>query len=204
MESILTVTVAATTHDLTTLDTVKDELGSPNVSDATLERWISDSSVRCAEYCNRVFAKETVTEEFALTGGRYVDALGLSRIPVVALTSVVIDGTTLDASEYRLNASSGLLHRLCQGARSIWAGCKIVVTYSGGYELIGDLPRTIEQACLILVRQRMSARMRDPMLKSLELPGVVTETYWVDTSGNGADMPPDAAGLLERHRRIVL
>lgn len=204
MDSILTVTVAATTHDLTTLETVKDELGSPDVPDATLRRWISDASNRCADFCNRVFGKETVSEEFALDRGRYADALVLSRTPVTTVVSVTVDDTVLDTSEYRTDASSGLLYRLCQGARSIWTGCKIVVVYSGGFELLGDLPRTIEQACLILVRQRMSARMRDPMLKSLELPGVVTETYWVDTSGNGAEMPPDAAGLLERHRRIVL
>jgi hypothetical protein len=62
---ITTVVTPASSHDLTTLDAVKDELPiSGNGSDAILGRYISGASQAVEQYCNRVFVVETVSDQF--------------------------------------------------------------------------------------------------------------------------------------------
>jgi hypothetical protein len=101
MNSILTVTDAATSYDLTTLANVKAELGiTSGDGDTILRRYISGASQAAMQYCNRVFAVETVSEQF-LPGRRermirgIVSPLQLSRWPLTAVSSVTEDGAAL-------------------------------------------------------------------------------------------------------------
>lgn len=194
MQRITEVLTPAATYNLTTVETAREELGLTDISDPTVLRWIASASDRIARYCNRVFALETVRESFEFRPGESAWALRLSRIPVTAITSVTVDGTA--TTDYKVNATSGVLSRTASGVVGTWFGREIIVTYSGGYELLGTLPRALEDACLVLLRHRSASRDRDPMLRQLEIPGVSTETYWVPANGQDAGLPPEAEDLL--------
>src|SRR5262245_46559089 len=61
------VIVAASSRDLTVLETVKVELGiqaSDTSRDAYLNTLITQASQIIATYCNRIFAQETLSDHF--------------------------------------------------------------------------------------------------------------------------------------------
>lgn len=204
MDSLIEVTTAADDQLLATLEQAREEIGDESVSDDTLLRWLSVASDRVANYCNRVFLQETVTETFNLRLCDRPQALLLRRTPVQSITSVTVDDADLDAVGFECDNPPGLLRRLQSSKRSPWSGGRIVVVYDGGYPTVDDLPPSLTEAALSLVRMRWSATKRDPMLRSLEIPGVSTETWWVGTPGSGDDpgIPPEVASLLSRYRRI--
>ncbi len=203
MLSTITVTTAADSQDLVDLDTARDEIPSDSVTDDQLLRWISVASLRIAEYCNRVFIAETVEQTWRLNLCDRPKALWLDRYPSVAIDSVTVDGSVLDASGYEVDDRTGGLYRLSGRTRVCWSGSEIVVAYTGGYADPTEVPAPLAEACLLLIRHTRSQRSRDPMLKSLEIPGVSTETFWVgQVSDDG--LPPEASSLLGSYRRIVV
>lgn len=202
--SIVTVTTASDTFDLTTLDTVKAELQITDESkDDLLRRYIRAESDRMARYCKRVLAIETVSEEFRTDTRR--ECLMLDRYPVTAIASVVEDGVTLATAAYQVKKASGLIYRLSDdGKRSEWAMGKITVAYTGGYELLGTLPLGIQEACIEMVTGRWMARGRDPMLKLTEVEGMGRREYWVGSTGDDDGLPTSVAAALQPYRRIAL
>lgn len=91
MNSILTVTSAADSHDLTTLAAVKTALGiTTGDDDARINTWITQAIERIETYCNRVFVVETVSEVFRLD--RSLDKLVLGRAPVTTIKPRVTRG----------------------------------------------------------------------------------------------------------------
>lgn len=202
MQRITEVLTAAATYNLTTLDTVRAELGLTDISDDMVMRWIAGASARIAAYCNRVFALETVRESFEFRPGESANALRLSRTPVAAITSVTVDGSA--TTDYKVDTKSGVLARTASGVVGTWFGREIIVTYSGGYELVGTLPWPVEDACLVMLRHRASSRTRDPMLRQLEIPGVSTETYWVPSGAQESGLPPEVEDLLADFRTVAV
>jgi hypothetical protein len=202
--SLLTVTTASQTFDLTTLATVKDELEvSDKKSDARLRRYIRSESDRIAAFCNRVFALETVQQTFRLE--RRQSCLILDRIPVTTIISVTEDDTEIDSTLYEFGSASGLLYRLessSSAERDRWCADKIVVSYSGGYELLGTLPPAIEEACISLVKARWFARRRDPLLKVRDVDQVIRQEFWVGGADDG--LPEEVKSALMPYRRIIL
>lgn len=201
-DTILTVVTPSPTYDLTVLATVKEELGvTVSTYDARLARLIHEASADCERYCHgRVFAQETVTETFRNVWGLRAP-LVLDRYPVTAITSVVVDGTTLAADEYEVDGSSGILWRLSSDTRISWAGYKIAVTYTGGFELLATLPRDVERACIEQIKALFYGGPRDPNLKSVDVPGVMSETYWVGGVGEDDAVCPQAADRLAAYRK---
>src|SRR4051812_39928519 len=119
-EFISTVTTAAASYDLVTLDVVKDELGiSDNSKNTTLQRYITAASAMVAQYCNRVFPVETLTDEIwaardpwprIINGG--LPSLQLSRWPLVSVTSVTENGVALvQDTDFAVAAAAGQLIR---------------------------------------------------------------------------------------------
>ena len=123
MQSILTVTTEASSTDLTTLAAVKADMGIAD-ADTSLDQkieqnWIPDASAAIATYCDRVFGSESVVETFRIgTRDRACEpVLILERYPASEITSVVEDGTTVDATDYEYDVRTGLLYRTLGGRR---------------------------------------------------------------------------------------
>lgn len=205
--SILTVTTPAAVTDLTTLETVKAELGVAGAaSDIVLARMIAQASGAAGAYCGRVFAREAVSETFRPPGPQA--DLRLARWPVVSIASVTEDGTALAAEDYELDAASGLLMRLSDDAPTAWTAAKIVVAYEAGYRLPGEagrtLPADIERAVLDMVKAAWTGRTRDTTIQQESVPGVYSVTYSTDAASAAGTLSPSVRDLLDPYRAPAL
>lgn len=207
--SILTVVEPAASRRLAALSTIKRELEiTGGADDLFLQDLITQASAAIEGWCNRMFAREGLAETFRLCRARSV--LHLARWPVVAITSVVEDGTALGIADYEFDPASGELWRLDgDDGRTGWSAGKIAVAYQAGYALPGaidrDLPDDLERACIEAVKARWFARLRDPLAKSEQVQGVASTNYWVpNESSDDPGLPPAAIGLLARHRLPTL
>jgi hypothetical protein len=198
------ISVAPVTLDLTVLETVKQELGvTDNNSDELLARLISEQSEVAAGYCRRPLAQATIIDSFRLWPNTYHPLIP-SRRPVVSITEIVEDGTTLLETDYEYDEETGFLWKLDSTEdRICWAGGKTTVTYVGGYELLTTLPRDIERAVLILIKESWFSLARDPRARSETVEGIGRTELWVGTVPGGGALPSDATALLEPYRRYV-
>ncbi len=214
MNSILRVTVPAESQDLTVLATVKAELGitdADTTNDDRLATLIVQASNICASYCNRVFGMETIEETFwpdssLGLGARLSEALILRRRPVSEIASIVVDDETLTADVYRTAPERGLVYRLTDtGYPRAWCFSKsLIVTYTGGYLVLDDLPYPIERACINLIKLYWNqSGSRDPTIRSEEIPGVRSVTYWIDPPST-ASLPRDVTDLLDPYRDVAV
>jgi len=196
----LSVDTAAADQSLVALDDLKDDLGITSSSeDDYLTRQIASASADIALYCDRVFKTETVIETFHLTQTERL--LCLERYPVGSIGSITVDGTALASGLYQADGDTGHLYRKdSDGDITTWAICRTVVTYDAGYDTI---PADLEAACISLIKARRSARTRDPVLRSEEIPDVYKAAYWVSGPGDG-ELPPDVTAALDRYRKISL
>lgn len=211
--TITTVVTAATAasasagaYDLTTLATLKADLGiTDSTNDTVLQRYLTAASEAIKNYCNRVFQVETVTDEFWAQRDPYPSTfasglapLQLSRFPIKAagVSSVVENGTTLvDATDFRVDYTLGHLTRIDGSAYPMrWPAYPISVTYQAGYVTI---PAALVEAVIRLVRASWYARLRDPMLRQENIPGVREAQYWISSPADGGNLPPDVVGLIE-------
>ena len=212
MKSVLTVVTPGTSVDLTILANVKAELGiTSTTEDANLETWIDQASGVITAACNRVFAKETVEESFRVRvqyGKQWPEPekIILQRAPVTSITSVVEDSTTLvRGTDYEIDYDSGVLTRLSGDYETRWSFSTLVIRYVTGYDLLGELPIAIERATISLVKSYRSAATRDPMLKSEEVPGVLTQTFWVGSVGDVLNgLPQDVETLIAPYRNVAI
>ncbi len=207
MNSIVTVTSAASSYDLTTLANVKDELSiSDGSSDALLRRYITSASHAASNYCNRVFAVETVSERFL--PGRYPsghyhnwgtksEVLQLSRFPLITVTSITEDDALLVVdTDYLANSPNGQLTRVSDDFPIRWMAQEVVAVYSSGY---ATTPADLEDAVIRMVTQRWSAKGRDATLRQETIPGVREATYWIATGDQAGNLTPDVADILDNY-----
>jgi hypothetical protein len=211
---VLTVVTPAPSFDLTTLATVKAELGLlTTAEDVNLALWITQASAACAAYCNRVFASETVIEtfrnrfnfRFRNDSTNRVDAIRLERYPVTSIVSMTEDAIPLVVDvDYQLDASTGMMYRLDATNDAImqWDFQKLAVQYAGGYALLGALPYNIERACITAVEVFRSSAARDARVKQESIPGVLETQYWVGASGDDGALPPDVTAMLDPFRNV--
>lgn len=209
MKSIVTVTTAATSRLLTTRARFKSEVGiTATTDDDMIDAWLLEASDAIAAYVGRQLLPETVSEAFRLAPGELayrpdVMPLTLARWPVTTLTSVVEEGTTLATTDYEIDKATGCLWRLSNGYRARWYAVNVVVAYIAGYA-DSTAPRSpLATACLSVLKHRWSARSRDPMVKSQDIPGVLKTDYWVGSVGDGP-FPPDVIALLDPFRDIII
>jgi hypothetical protein len=216
---VSTITKAAASELLTDLATVKAELNLVSVDanrDAVLTRYIAACSQAIQTYCNRIFAVQTIEDQFfpqrdapispVIQG---VDPIQLSRWPIVALLSVVewpssANPVTLTSgTDFLEDDDAGQLIRLDKfGAPKLWSTAPLTVQYSAGY---ATLPADVVDACIDFVKFRYFARMRDPSLKSENVVGVYEASYlWGTGPGGPDDMPATVAGKIDRYRVPVI
>lgn len=221
----VTVITPATARDLTTTANARADLGLPAgaPSDDQIKRFIAQASASAASFCRRAFGRETVRERFEIDWRRRCDedeGLLLSRAPVVRIVSVKVDGLTLAPSAYQLEerpahpVSLFYLRHLVDGEPRAWTGRSVTVEYEAGWLLPGesrgdpattaapDLPPDVERAVIQLVGAAASASGRDMMVKSEDVEGVGSFSYYVQ--GASAALPhPEAEATLAQYRRMA-
>lgn len=221
----LAVITPAKARDLTTAANARADLGllTGAPTDDQLKRFIAQASASAASFCRRTFGRETVRERFEIDWRRCREddeGLLLSRAPVVQIVSVKVDGLTLAPSAYELAeqpahpVSLFYLRHLVDGEPRAWAGRAVTVEYEAGWLLPGeergelaattapDLPADVERAVIQLVGAAVSASGRDMMVKSEDVEGVGSFSYYVQ--GASAALPhPEAEATLAQYRRMA-
>ncbi len=213
MSAFLEATTAATVTQLTTTARVKEELGlTENTYDARISSLIDDASDHVVRYIgvredsrgSTTLGVETLTETFRLE--KATDILRLSRFPLRSVTSVSVDGTSVDAADYEAQEETGYLYRLSGGERVSWDCGKTVIVYEAGHRLPSQsertLPRDIERACISEVRSLWFGSQRNPHLRSEQTVGVKSVQYAVSADGDDG-LCADARSLVAKYMRGI-
>jgi hypothetical protein len=154
MQSVVEIVEEAKEISLLTLHDAKVALNLVSVTTADTQvemmiRWASDE---IATMCNRTLAQETVIETILeLDSPR----LCLSHYPVKQITEINDGGTILSATDYIVDAKSGIITRLS----GVW-GLPVVIKYTGGYDLPKQAPPALAAAALIMSREAYYASLR--------------------------------------------
>ena len=217
--NILTVTQAAASYALIDLATLKLDLGiATTADDAYLNNRISSCSASVANYCNRVFPVESLTWQFfpardgwPWTVTQDIQPLQLPRWPAVAISSVVetiagVATTLVAGTDYLADNVRGQLTRLdLYGKPRRWWPDAVAVAFSAGYSTVAAptsgalaLPADIIEATELLVKNAYYARTRDGMVRSENIPGVISTSYFGPDAMNG--IPADVAARLSSYR----
>lgn len=197
---MLTVTTPAPDTSLLTLAELRTATGVGNAAvDSDLTILGSRVASAIANIC-RVASSgatpptlrlETLTETF-----RHEECLPkliLARRPIVAVSQITEDGVSLDAAEYEIDAAAGLISRLHDDRPASWPASKIVVAYQAGWETVPD---DLKLAASKLAAVLWSEGERvDPNLRSEEIPGVISRTWWVGPSDDPL-VPAEVMDLL--------
>jgi hypothetical protein len=185
----LQVITSATSYDLVSAGVAALELGQ---ADALTARFIAVASAEVAAYADRVFALETVQETFYSTDR----CLRLSRYPVTAVASVTQNGATIDPAGYMVDTAGMLTAGRC------WAGT-VTIIYTAGYALPDGAPLPLQRAVLAQVAYLRTKHGRDPMVRSIAVPGVIDKSFFAPGATAGglcAEAAELAAIFAERGR----
>lgn len=205
---MLVVVTPATATRLTTATDTRAALGlaAADPSDAVLNEMIDQASQAIVDYCRRPFGRETVRETLR---GRDIteDGILLSRGPVVSISSVTTDGTLLASSLYEVDTDRNSIFYVSDGYRYAWRANLGVFEYVAGYKLPGelgrDLPKSVERAAQLEIGAYLSTRSRDPLIKSEDVAGVGSASYWVPGESSRL-LSPEAQTLLQTYRYPAL
>lgn len=200
------VDAAAMSRALVDAATVFTELGVTPTSAQTaqMETVITQVSGLVDRYLDRVLAEEDVTDHFRAPRG---DVLRLSRYPVAEILEVVEDGRALTPADWELDDVTGQVWRLANGDRACWSGCGTTqVSYVGGYILPDALPSDIQRAAIDQIKFTYIGGDRDPGLRSLDIPGIASESYNVagGSSISTSGLMVSLEGALAPYRRLVV
>lgn len=207
---------------LTTLATLKDELGiSDSSEDTRLERFIEQASAMIAAYLGRTLHYESAVVEKVAGDG--TEHLLVKRPPVKAITSIALDGVTVDSGDYEIyDADAGIIYnvagwdwttvRTADGvARPPLAGSErrlYTVTYAGGWECPTQsgtgataLPKDIEAAAISLAVTLRARRGRDRDIASESMMSY--SVSFKDASTVKSGLPADVAAMLDPYKFLV-
>lgn len=158
---VLTVMQAAASYDLTDYETAKNELGidaSNTKDDEFITRNVSQVSAAAANYCNRVFQVEQLTEVIYIERPRlpghqgFSDTLQLSRWPLVNVSSVIENLGQDDENDLVLGTdylvkspANGQLLRLDSDTANPapWCARFVTIVYTAGYGAQGTQAATV-------------------------------------------------------------
>jgi len=143
------VLTPASSFDLMTLDEAKQMLGislTDTSDDAQLAMFIDINSASISRLCNRIFAREEVSESWReLNGGNRVF---LSHWPVLQADIESVQsplGTMVSPDDWELEEASGKVSFF--GVAAIEP---VVITYWGGYNLPNEAPGALKHALALL------------------------------------------------------
>lgn len=137
------------------------------------------------------FRLETIEETIPLE--QDFKRLTLARRFIASIDSIVVDGTELGESDFRLSGGSGIVERLSASGPSKWSKGTVVVTYDAGFDTV---PPALKLAAKTILREQWSAASRDPMLKSEVVEDIGRVDYWVNSSGAGYGAISSAARAM--------
>lgn len=195
---MLTVLEPAVSRRLTTAENVRTDLGLPNgsPSDDQINRLIDQASAMVVDFCRREFVQEKVRQRTEACG----DEVLLERAPATQVTLVRAGDQILSDDDYEVGEYS--IRRLSNGCSAGLAGGCVTLEYLGGYVLEGEgpkIPPAVERAVIQLVAAAISGASRDPLIKSEDVDGLGSISYWVP--GARTALPsPEAEQLLKPYR----
>jgi hypothetical protein len=211
MHSVLIVDTPSASEELTTLDTVKSELGiapDDTRNDARLANFITQASAVCRDYCSTTFGAASYTETFY--GSTKSDRLVSQRRPLIELISVSVGQADysgprvehwdtssprtelVEGIDYVAEMDTGIIQLLSPGGG--WVMPALV--YTAGYELLDGLPPSIERACIELIKNYHFASSRDPAMTQENIPGVAERRWSATSDSTVAGVPKYVADLL--------
>lgn len=212
----VTPAAAGATRQLTTKEKVKADLGiTESTYDALIDQYIDQVSDQAARYANLdgdtagafpTFGAETLRATWYGLNGRRDGNMLLPWRPKIAITGITEGGSALVAgTDYRM--VGGELQRISGGYPGPWySSDDLVVTFTAGWTLPDGVPPGLEAAVIDQVKLIFAGRDRDPGLRSLDIPGVSSETYSVaggsSIGEDGMLLPFERA--LEQYRRQVI
>jgi hypothetical protein len=132
---------------------------------------------------------ESVSETYRLKSTQ--TCLIVARFPVVEFGDVVENDTVLADAEYEIDGRC--IYRISNGARTCWPCGAVVVPYSAGYAVV---PADLKYAAMKFMQGELSRGSRDPLLRSVSIPDVISKDYWVDP-GKDTVVPADVLTLLD-------
>ena len=218
--------MALTAQALTTLDTLKSELGITSSSDdAYLERTIESASARLQSLLARlVYYQVDIVETVTGSGNPFII---VDRAPIVSISSIEYDSgqgtsTEYESTLYRIDdAEAGTIER----ENAWWPDTRdfvnvtldrltgtrrrnIRVTYTGGWvtpqqaaddvSLTRNLPYDIEDAVISMAVDSYRSRGRDTSIKSQKL---LSASVSFDTGTSAGQYSALVQNVIEAYRR---
>lgn len=217
--SSLDVMTAAESRNLTTLSRVKAELNiNDGSSDYLLSQKIAEASDDIVIALGYDPIRETVRETFwwEYAFNQFFDnprdclsQLFLRKLPIVSITSVILDGNTLDATQYRIDANTGILTFIeTDGTPTGWfISASAIVEYIGGYITPGTQGQTsnvkpaIEAATIGLIKSFWFNKDQNPNIQSESVVGLASYTYWAGSGTDSSMFPPEVSRLIAPLKR---
>jgi len=180
---MLTVTTAASDLNLLTPAELRAAVGVEDSSqDAKLTTLGKRVSASLAAACRvasggtspPTLRLETLSETFRLKSCH--KELILSRMPIVSVISVTeVDAAlAVDGTDFEIEANAGMLRRLSSDEPIDWTIGKTVVVYTAGWATVPDNLKNLADKLAVVF---WGEGTRDPSLGSMEIPGVISETY---------------------------
>lgn len=127
------------------------------------------------------FGLETLVATYRERGIDRGEVLTLPwRVPVASVTTLTEGGTALTAAagDWELvSTRPGKIRRLDSGSPTWWSSAAIVVTFTAGWSLPSSVPPDMEAAVIEQVRGMVHAAVRDPAIRSENVPDVASVSY---------------------------
>jgi len=183
---------------LATVDEVKRSLGITSTDDDVLMfDLVKSSSDFVEKSANRTFNFKTYTETFYPETG--VRELLLENFPVTSVTSVVIDGITLDLATSTIRnyvwSKDGTLRRV-DGGVFPREPAETVVVYKAGFEKV---PEDVRHAVRKMVSREYLRRLKEGIAS--ESLGTYEVKFGAGFSEDGDEM---VKGVIQRYRKRPL
>lgn len=150
----------------------------------------------------------------ALNSGWTEPSAGLITGAALPQAILVIEDANINAATNVPNALTegidftadrrlGQLTRLSSnGQPRHWDSRPLVIQYPAGYDV--DDISDVQEAVTLIVKGRLFARGRDPMLKQQSVTGVYDASYWVSAFMDRGAMTPEVTSLLDAYRVPVI
>lgn len=187
--SLLTIAERRAAAGLAAGDTSKDAILNPlgNYVDAMITK---ACRVAQAGVIPPTLRLESVVETFQFKAAQ--NGLFLARRPIVEVTAVTEAGSELAADDWDVDGQG--LYRMAGSERTTWSIGETSVSYSAGFSTVPD---DLKYAAIKFMQAELYTSGRDPLLKSISIPDVISKEFWVDPSKTEV-VPAEVISILDQ------